>query len=41
MPLDGQASGAGPGECLLVDPGETIEASPNARLLIGASALPS
>jgi mannose-6-phosphate isomerase len=41
MPLDGQASGAGPGECLLVEPGETIEASPNARLLIGASALPS
>jgi mannose-6-phosphate isomerase len=40
MPLDGQASGADPGECLLVEPGETIVGSPDARLLIGASARP-
>jgi mannose-6-phosphate isomerase len=37
MPLQGNASGAGPGECLLVEPGERIEASVDADLLIGAT----
>lgn len=37
LPLKGSASGAGPGDCLLVQPGEAIEASADARLLIGAS----
>ena len=37
MPVEGEASGAGPGDCLLVRPGERIDVSADARLLIGAS----
>lgn len=38
LPLQGEANDCGPGECLLAEARERVEVSPDARLLIGATA---